>query len=561
MQATAAVEVAPPATTPPARPKVLVVDDNVGLAEIWSFVLEDAGCEVTIADSGGAALAAASRELFDLAVLDLQMPDLNGLEVFTALRADNPDVEGVIITGHASMESAMDAVNAGLYGYMVKPVAPDALRVTVERALERQRLAAENRRMLSHLGALQEVLDTALQSVGLADAFQRMAQAVVDAMKVDQVTLLLQEPGGDLVVAGAFPSHDGKRTQTRIRPGEGFAGRVFAENRPLQLRDVQHATLASPYLPQLGIRSLLGAPVTSGGRPIGVLHVGTRRDREFSDHEVNLLVAITEPVALAVEKARLLEEREQHLRELEIAYRRQRHIAEALQRAFLPGVPVHTPGIDVAHRYKAALAEAEVGGDFYDILPLQDGTVALLMGDVSGKGLDAAVYTALTKYTVRSYALENPDPKHVMEALNRAFLRQAGPEIFATLFYGVLDPATHRLRYTNAGHEPALLYRVGGGRTEQLCSTGPLAGVIEDADYPTEAVQLEAGDLLLLYTDGATDAARGSEWLGTEGLQRILEQHLQPDTQAMLEAIYASILEFARGSLRDDIALMLVRAT
>ncbi|HPO74547.1 MAG TPA: SpoIIE family protein phosphatase [Armatimonadota bacterium] len=542
------------------RPKVLVADDNVGLAEIWSFVLEDAGCDVTIADSGGAALAAVAREAFDIAVLDLQMPDLSGLEVFTAIQADNADVQGIIITGHASMESAMDAVNRGVFGYLVKPVTPDALRVMVERALERRRLTVENRAMLSHLSALQQVLDTALRAVGVADAFQSISQVMVDAMGVDQVTLILLDEGGNLVATAAYPVETEIYEGPRLRPGEGFSGRVFAECQPLQIRDIRDSSVRSEILKTMGIRSLVGVPLLSGGKPIGVLHVGTRRERVFDDSEIRLLLSISERIGLAVEKERLLMEREAHRRELEVAYQRERRIAETLQRSFLPNVDVGVPGIAVAHLYQPALSEAEVGGDFYDIIELNGGVLGLVMGDISGKGLDAAVYTALTKYTIRSYALEDPDPGRVMSLLSEAFMRQANPEIFTTLFYGVLDIRRQCIAYVNAGHEPPILYRAGTGKIERICSSGPLAGVISDPGYETQEIPFHCGDLMLLYTDGATDASHDGAWLGIEGLEDLLRTHIEDEVQNTLNAIWNGIGEFAHGKLRDDVALMLVRA-
>lgn len=542
------------------RPKVLVADDNVGLAEIWSFVLEDAGCDVTIADSGGGALAAVAREAYDIAVLDLQMPDLSGLEVFTAIQADNADVQGIIITGHASMESAMDAVNRGVFGYLVKPVTPDALRVMVERALERRRLTVENRAMLSHLSALQQVLDSALKAVGVADAFQSISQVMVDAMGVDQVTLILLDEQGNLVTTAAYPVEAEIYEGPRLGPGEGFSGRVFAERQPLQIRDIRDSSVRSEILRSMGIRSLVGVPLLSGGKPIGVLHVGTRRTRVFDDSEIRLLLSISERIGLAVEKERLLLEREAHRRELEVAYQRERRIAETLQRSFLPTVDVGVPGIAVAHLYQPALSEAEVGGDFYDIIELGSGILGLVMGDISGKGLDAAVYTALTKYTIRSYALEDPDPGRVMGLLSEAFMRQANPEIFTTLFYGVLDVQRQCIAYVNAGHEPPILSRASTGEIERVCSTGPLAGVIPDPAYQTQEIPFHCGDLLLLYTDGATDASHDGTWLGIEGLEHLLRTRMQTDVQDTLNAIWNGIGEFAHGKLRDDVALMLVRA-
>lgn len=377
------------------------MDDNKGLAEILSFTLEDAGHSVRVAGSGAEALAAMSHDAFDVAVLDLQLPDLTGLELFTALRADTPGIEGILITGHASVESAIEAVNQGLYSYVPKPVSPDILRITVERAVERKR---------------------------------------------------------------------------------------FQE-----------------------------------------------------------------------ERARLLLEREEHLSELQEAYQRERRIAETLQRSFLPSLQVDIPGLQIAHLYQAALAEAEVGGDFYDVVELTAGQIGLVMGDVSGKGLDAAVYTALAKYTLRGYAIEDPNPGRVLQRLNHALSLQSGLETFATLFCGVLDLESGILCYASAGHEPALLFHPETGTVEELPPTGPAAGVIPDADYATVELGFADHESLLLYTDGASDARHDDEWLGTDGLARILSAHAHESVPDALAGIYDSILHFSRHHLRDDTAMLLVR--
>ena len=533
----------------------------MGLAEVWSFVLEDAQCEVTVVGNGGEALAAASRLEFDVAVLDLQMPDLSGLEVFVALKADRSDIEGIIITGHASMDSAIEAVNRGVFSYLVKPVSPDVLRILVERALERQHLQAENRRMVSHLGALREVLDAALEAVGLADAFQRIAEAVVDAMGVDGVSLLLLDADGCLVPVAAYPFSPEVGPGVRARAGAGGTERVFATRRPQQIRDIrQEKGPIGPQMRSAGIRALLGVPVVLGTDPVGVMHVGSVHERVFGEHEVHLLEAISQRVAMAVEKYRLLEERDEHLRQLEAAYRRERRIAETLQRSFLPAVRLDVPGIEVAHLYQAALDEAKVGGDFYDVIDFGDGHVGLVMGDISGKGLDAAVYTALTKYTLRSYALEDSDPGSVMERLNRAFVHQSGWETFATLFYGVVDLNAGTLTYANAGQEPGLLYDGQSATCKWLRSTGPVAGIFPEAEFETCQTSLGSADILLLYTDGASDARRDDDaWLGTEGLEALLTAHVQKDLQGALAGIYAGILDFAKQGLRDDTALLLLR--
>jgi serine phosphatase RsbU (regulator of sigma subunit) len=326
------------------------------------------------------------------------------------------------------------------------------------------------------------------------------------------------------------------------------------------VRDIPSSDLiVNPFLRQAGLISLLGVPLCSGGQAIGVLHIGSKRKRSFAEHETRTLEAIAQRMALAVEKANLLEEREEHLRELETAYRRERRIAEALQRSFLPEMLVSVPGLAVAHLYQAAMAEAEIGGDFYDVIELGNGLVGVVMGDVSGKGLDAAVFTALTKYTLRGYALEESEPSRVLQRLNRAFYYQSSEETFATLFFCIIDLASGHLSYASAGHEPALHFEPESGRIERLCSTGPASGVLPEADYQTVHQQFSDHDMLLLYTDGVSDARRDDEFLGIDGLEQIVARCVRPDLQDSLACIYESILRFSRDGLRDDTALMLLR--
>ncbi|MDH7571535.1 MAG: SpoIIE family protein phosphatase, partial [Armatimonadota bacterium] len=278
---------------------------------------------------------------------------------------------------------------------------------------------------------------------------------------------------------------------------------------------------------------------------------------------------LVKPVALddlrvqvqrALERRRLLEERQEHLRELELAYRRERRIAETLQRWLIGEVPNVLPGgIRLAHRYQAAMREADVGGDFYDVFPLNEGRVGLLMGDVSGKGLNAARYTALAKHFVYAYALDERCPARVMERTSRALNERAPFEAFVTLFFGVLNPADGHLVYANAGHEPALLYRGEGGPAIRLAATGPPAGALPGVRWRAGEVWVHRGDTLLLYTDGATEARQGEHWLCTEGLERLAGNCLMLDPETALARIHEAILEFADGRLYDDVALLLLR--
>lgn len=205
------------------------------------------------------------------------------------------------------------------------------------------------------------------------------------------------------------------------------------------------------------------------------------------------------------------------------------------------------------------MTEAQIGGDFYDVIEISPDKIALVMADVSGKGLSAAVHTALIKYTVRAYALEEISPVELIARLNRAVYRFIGGQVFITCFYGVLDTDSGVLEYVNAGHELPLLTSVQSGLCMRLATTGTALGIVESFDFTSQSVKLKPGDVLLIYTDGATEARRDGEFLGIEGLEKMFCQHAHGDALYIVDQLNLQIREFARGNLRDDLALLVVK--
>ena len=162
--------------------------------------------------------------------------------------------------------------------------------------------------------------------------------------------------------------------------------------------------------------------------------------------------------------------------ELEAAYHHEHNISRVLQQALLPSLSAATPNYEMAARYHPALAESEVGGDFYDTFDVGEDWMALVMGDVSGKGLGAAVYTSMAKHMIRAYAHEDPEPKSVLRRLNETLSESIADDTFITVFYGLYDTARGVLAYANAGHEPPLLYSLSGAEITELDTTGPPSG-------------------------------------------------------------------------------------
>ena len=251
------------------------------------------------------------------------------------------------------------------------------------------------------------------------------------------------------------------------------------------------------------------------------------------------------------------------------AYAREQRIAATFQRALLPEIPPRAfSGLELTTRYAAASEEALVGGDFFDAFRLNADLVALVVGDVSGKGLAAAARTAEIKYALRAYLRETPEPGTALASLS-AFLydnqsfgdgtEENGGNVFVTLAVVVVHSGTGEAQAAAAGAEPPLLLSANG-HAEAIPAQGPLPGLTRDASYESTAFTLKAGDTLVLVTDGITEARRGPEFLDYDGLIRLAQAaSAAPSLSGMAEAILSEARAFAQGSLHDDVCLLLAR--
>jgi len=239
---------------------------------------------------------------------------------------------------------------------------------------------------------------------------------------------------------------------------------------------------------------------------------------------------------------------------------RERNIAAQLQDALQPPLPEWVPGLEIASFTRPALSEAEIGGDFFDIFPLDKGLYAVIIGDVSGKGLAAAAQLALIRNSLRTtlYLSQRPAPAAAnLNAIVTAHELLVG---FVTAFVGVYDAGTGEITYASCGHEPGLVRRLDG-RIEELETTGPPLGVDQAAVYSENTLMLGSGDLLLLYTDGLSEAGPDRlHLLGTSGLSRLLAALPQTAAvQAQAEALVQSVSDYAGGLFRDDVAVLTLR--
>jgi len=270
---------------------------------------------------------------------------------------------------------------------------------------------------------------------------------------------------------------------------------------------------------------------------------------------VTLGLELARRASLAIDNARL--------------YTGHRHIARTLQRSLLPRRLPKIPGVEIAVRYRAAGYQNEVGGDFYDLVSIGEGDrFAAIVGDVCGKGAEAAAVTALARYTLRAGALQGDDAAQMLRLLNAA-LREYGDEgdpafcSFCTV--GLVEIALREggteLAVFSGGHPNPIVLRADG-RVETATAHGPLLGVVEDPEWRSQTLMLEPGDTLVLYTDGVTEARADGVALGEHGLREVLgELELRAASAArIVETVERAAVARQEGEPRDDIALVALRS-
>jgi serine phosphatase RsbU (regulator of sigma subunit) len=311
----------------------------------------------------------------------------------------------------------------------------------------------------------------------------------------------------------------------------------------------------------LPVRSYLAVPVvTSDGEVAGGLFFGHAEPGRFDRGAEQLVAGIAAQAAVAIENARLYSAAQREIAARDRAFADRDRVARVLQESLLPSALPTVPGIELAARYRAC--SDGIGGDFYDVFPLPGHCWGVVIGDVCGKGAEAAALTALARHTVRTAAMLHARPADVLRVLNDALLENdpTGTR-FCTAIFGLLDatdPAAVRLTLARGGHPPAIV--VNAERVTPIpAGGGRLLGAFDDADLTDEVVILNAGDTLLLHTDGLTDVGRDSDVLGADWVQATLERHRRDSPARIVDHLAdgaAALQSTAAG--RDDIAVLAV---
>jgi serine phosphatase RsbU (regulator of sigma subunit) len=302
------------------------------------------------------------------------------------------------------------------------------------------------------------------------------------------------------------------------------------------------------------IRSILAVPLQTDERVIGLLYLDSPNFvREFTAEDLNLVTVMANIAAIRIEHARLMEQ--EQARKL---MARELDRAAEIQRRLLPSEAPEIPGFDLAG-YNAPCRT--VGGDYYDFLTYADGGVALFIGDVSGKGLGAALLMSSLQARVHVLFEDRGSVAAQISRLNRSVAANCPGNCFITLFAAVLDPATGDLVYCNAGHNPPLLVR-SSDEVELLPATGLPLGINRDAAYEQNSCRLEHSDVLVLFSDGVTEACapETDDEFGEQRLISVIRENRNYPAASLIEAVNAELFSFTSGTAAaDDITLVIAR--
>jgi len=405
-----------------------------------------------------------------------------------------------------------------------------------EREQEARKRAEDASRRLDQL---QTIVEAGLAAESVDDFLQELLSHLRQILHADRAAiLLLDEEEGSLHVRASVGMEADLEKAVRVPLGHGIAGRIAATGQPRIIHDLSREDVVSDYLRMAG-GSLIGVPLSVKGRVLGVLHVSSLSGDAFTEDDLELLGLAADRAGLAFERM--------------LVYEREHEIAVTLQQSVLPGRLPDIDRLDVAVRYLPGRNELEVGGDWYDVIELGQHRVGIVVGDVVGKGVIAAAAMAQLRNALRVYALDGLKPSSVLSRLGDLARTVGTP--FATVAYMVIDYERGTCRYASAGHPPALHLRPGwpavyleGGRSTPI-------GIGLDTKGRQASVQLQPGDLLVLYTDGLVESRTMTL---NEGMDRLCEAvETGPDSlDGLLDYVGEQL---AVDTRQDDVALVAIR--
>jgi serine phosphatase RsbU (regulator of sigma subunit) len=384
--------------------------------------------------------------------------------------------------------------------------------------------------------------------LSLDDMLDALAKTVVEVLDLDAAMLAMPDGRREVLEPRSLWVADSQLdAPTRVilnRPqpfGSAEVQRLFREAKPYRI--VHGHELLEPFLARGWTAAVVpvGAPEVMAALTI----LSFRPGQPLGADTIDAAAAIAAQAALALDNARL--------------YQQQKEFADTMQRSLLPRGHPAIPGLDVGEVYESS-ARVQVGGDVYDFLELQDGRLAVVLGDVTGHGVEATADMAMAKFVFRSLAREHPEPGDFLARANDVVVDEIAPGKFITMSYVTVDGAGGAVACANAGH-PAPRVVLPDGTVHGLDAAGLILGIDAAQEYDEVRETLPPGGSLVLYTDGVVEARRAGELFGTDRLDELLATHRGLGPHELARHVAEAARRWAGGELTDDLAVVVIRRT
>jgi serine phosphatase RsbU (regulator of sigma subunit) len=404
------------------------------------------------------------------------------------------------------------------------------------------------------LALISKVGITLLASATLSETLEQIVSLVFEAVPADRCLIMMRDEAAEDLRVAVARLRDRVGEVGEIRVSRNVLDEVVIRGKSVLTSDAQHdPRFASGTVVLQGVRSVLAVPLGVSEKVFGIIYADSPiAEGRFTEDHLKVLTTLASVAAIRVENTRLVEERlERERLERELA------LASEIQQRFQPTAPPIISGYELQG---ISFPCYEIGGDYYDFIERDDGRLVIALGDVSGKGTAAALLMSSLHAAVHAQSGSHDSLVATISAVNRYLADNIPANRFVTLFYAELDPESGALAFLNAGHNPPLIVH-SAGTVEQLASGGLPLGIKRDADYREGRTQLQPGDVLVIYSDGVTEAVSPTgEEFGPTRLYEVVSRNIEASASGIRDRIESSLTKFAQGtSAADDITLVIVK--
>jgi sigma-B regulation protein RsbU (phosphoserine phosphatase) len=404
------------------------------------------------------------------------------------------------------------------------------------------------------LALISKVGITLLASATLNETLEQIVSLVFEAVPADRCLIMMRDAGTTELKVAVARLRDRVGDVGEIRVSRNVLEEVVMRGKSVLTSDAQQdPRFASGTVVLQGVRSVLSVPLGVEEKVFGIIYADSPiAEGRFTEDHLKVLTTLASVAAIRVENARLIEARVDQQR-----LERELELASEIQQRFQPTAPPTVPGYELQG---ISFPCYEIGGDYYDFIQRDDGRLVVALGDVSGKGTAAALLMSSLHAAIHAQASSHDSLVDMICAVNRYLADNIPANRFVTLFCAELDPDSGALSFLNAGHNPPLIIH-SAGTVEQLASGGLPLGIKADADYREGRTQLQHGDVLVIYSDGVTEATSPTgEEFGPTRLYEVVSRNIDASAAGIRDRIESALTKFAQGTrAADDITLVIVK--